>query len=493
MKRIALMGLAVSFLIWQLSAGAAISENLGDRILPSFHEKDQINNPKLSPAFNRLVQEMRTDGVRGAQDYGESRALDMNDGLVWAIIEVDADPSVNLSEELQIQIRERIEALGGVWELVYRNRIQVWLPLEALEDVASWSNISLIREPIKPIPPADPRKLMPQGSSSDEGELRTTEAVEVVSQGVSVIGADAWHSSGFNGSGVKLAVIDGGFEGYTSLQGTELPSSVTTKIYGTSGDFTATEHGTACAEIIHDVAPGAALYLTQPRNDVELGNALDWCKAQGVKIISHSCNNFFGPRDGTGPINNLVNDVIYEGIIWVNSAGNYAQSHWSGNFSDIDEDGFHEFTSLNDVNAITDSNRGDPLSIFLTWNDTWGSSSNDYDLYLACLSPFSIVDMSTARQNGNDDPFEVTLGNPTAGFYFGFGIKKYAGAIKKLHVFVPDYTLQYQTAASSLGIPADNEKAITVGAVAWSSTSVIEDFSSRGPTTVTDRCYGANR
>jgi len=169
MKRIAFIVLAVSFLIWQLSAGVAISESLGDQILPSFHEKNQINNPKLSPAFNRLIKKIKTDGVRGAQAYGESRALDMDDGLVWAIIEVDADPSVNLSEELQVQIKERIEALGGVWELVYRNRIQVWLPLEALEDVASWTNINLIREPIKPIPPADPRKLMPQDSNSEEG------------------------------------------------------------------------------------------------------------------------------------------------------------------------------------------------------------------------------------------------------------------------------------------------------------------------------------
>ncbi len=56
MKRIALILVAVSFLICQLSAGVAISENLGDQILPSFHEKDQINNPKLSPAFNQLVQ-----------------------------------------------------------------------------------------------------------------------------------------------------------------------------------------------------------------------------------------------------------------------------------------------------------------------------------------------------------------------------------------------------------------------------------------------------
>lgn len=103
-------------------------------------------------------------------------------------------------------------------------------------------------------------------------------------------------------------------------------------------------------------------------------------------------------------------------------------------------------------------------------------------MYLASLSPLSVVAKSEWRQNGNDDPFEVISGYPTPGVYYGFGIGKYSGAIKKLHVFVPNYILQFQTAASSLGIPADNEKAISVGAVAWSSPSVIEDFSSRGPT-----------
>ena len=483
MKRTALILAAASFLIWQLSSGAAVSENLGDRILPSFHEKDQINNPKLSPAFNRLLQEMNTYGVRGAQDYGESRSLDMDNGLVWAIIEVDADPSVNLSEELQIQIRERIETLGGVWELVYRNRIQAWLPIEALEDIASWPNINLIREPFKPMPPSDPRKLMPQDAGSEGGQLRTTEAVEVVSQGVSVIDAGTWHASGLNGSGVRLAVIDGGFTGYTSLLGTELPSSVTTKIYGTSGDFAETEHGTACAEIIHDVAPGSALYLTQPRNDVELGNALDWCKVQGVKIISHSMGNFYGPFDGTGQINEIVNDAVDNGIIWVNSAGNYAQSHWSGNFSDTSGDIYHNFATDDEVNFFASSTVEKPVSIIMTWNDPWGYSSNDYDLLVVRQSPFSLIGQSITRQNGNDNPIEYYNFTPSVGVIYGFGIGKYSGAIKKLHVFVvPDSILQYQTASTSLSIPADNEMAITVGAVAWNTTSTIEPYSSQGPT-----------
>ena len=42
----------------------------------------------------------------------------------------------------------------------------------------------------------------------------------------SVVGADAWHAAGHTGRGIKVAILDGGFEGYESLLGTELPATV---------------------------------------------------------------------------------------------------------------------------------------------------------------------------------------------------------------------------------------------------------------------------
>ncbi|MDP2623806.1 MAG: peptidase S53, partial [Actinomycetota bacterium] len=82
----------------------------------------------------------------------------------------------------------------------------------------------------------------------------------VTGEGVAFLGADVWHNdAGITGAGVKVAVIDGGFNGYASLLGDDLPGAVTTHNYCTS--FTGTGHGTAVAEIVHEVAPGAELYL----------------------------------------------------------------------------------------------------------------------------------------------------------------------------------------------------------------------------------------
>ena len=76
----------------------------------------------------------------------------------------------------------------------------------------------------------------------------------------------------------------------------------------------------------------------------------------------------------------IVNDAADNGILWVNAAGNDAQSHYYGPWSDSDDDGWHNFSDEDEVIAF-EAERGDEISIFLTWND-WPNSRENYDLYL---------------------------------------------------------------------------------------------------------------
>ena len=39
-------------------------------------------------------------------------------------------------------------------------------------------------------------------------------------------GATAWQTAGFTGKGVKVGILDGGFDGFAARQGSELPASV---------------------------------------------------------------------------------------------------------------------------------------------------------------------------------------------------------------------------------------------------------------------------
>ncbi len=101
--------------------------------------------------------------------------------------------------------------------------------------------------------------------------------------------AAAWHAKGFTGKGVKVAIIDGGFAGLAQRQADgDLPADAVTQDY-CGGEFSAGEdHGTAVAEIVHEMAPEAQLYLVCVATDVDFAAAVAYAKSQGVQVINHS-------------------------------------------------------------------------------------------------------------------------------------------------------------------------------------------------------------
>ncbi|MDE2704113.1 MAG: S8 family serine peptidase [Gemmatimonadota bacterium] len=156
----------------------------------------------------------------------------------------------------------------------------------------------------------------------------------LLSEGVFSIGVPDNFLAGVRGQGVKVAVIDGGFTGADELSelGENMPgfwwydedhNNMSEGIY--AGEDV---HGTACAEIIYDVAPEAELYLYKVGDEVDLENAKDRAIRDGIDIINHSMGWFgFGIGDGRGLACDIVNEAADNGILWVNSAGNNAKSH----------------------------------------------------------------------------------------------------------------------------------------------------------------------
>ena len=110
---------------------------------------------------------------------------------------------------------------------------------------------------------------------------------------------------------MRVGIIDGGFLGYLGLLGSSLPDTVTAKNF-VDGETDAqiddgSEHGTACAEIIHNVAPGAQLLLAKTSTVLEVEKAVEWLTAQHVDIISTSIGWIgISPGDGTGRLPDLI-------------------------------------------------------------------------------------------------------------------------------------------------------------------------------------------
>ncbi len=331
--------------------------------------------------------------------------------------------------------------------------VKATVSLSQLSDLASVvSGVAFIRPPYIPFP------------------LATS------SQGVTAIGADAFHSSGLDGSGVKIAIIDLGFAGLSQAQANgDLPYSVQQNDLTGTGLTSGITHGTAVAEIVHDVAPAAELHLVKIADEVDLDAAVTYCLSHGIDVINHSLGwyntNFY---DGTGTIADIARRAISGGILWVNAAGNEAESHWEGIFSDGNSD------SWLDQSVTLYATSGSQIVLFLTWND-WPQASSDYDLYL--YDPTSnLVASSTKYQTGTEEPTEsIQVSAPTTGIYT---VRVQGTGYKSLELFSLYHSVTPAIASSSILAPANVAEVVAVGAIdhAHYTTGPQESYSSQGPT-----------
>ena len=361
--------------------------------------------------------------------------------------------NLNSNNELYIQ---SLENNGANIEAVYENLVQATVPVSELTAISQQPFVKYIRSPYK--------------LSIDE-----------VSEGVDVINASLFHDEGFKGQGVKIAILDGGFAGYQSRLGTELPNTVMIKSFCEGGiDSGGISHGTAVAEVVHDTAPDASLYLINFDTEINFSQAVNYAISQDVDIISMSVGWPIGPFNGTGLINEIVETATSSGIIWVNSAGNYAQKHWEGTFNDTNSNEIHNFFNDDETMSIVIPSGGSgDIEICLSWDD-WPESDQDYDLHLYSNTG-KLLTSSVNVQNGIQEPFEKIIGIYSPGTY-NLVIEKY-NATRDVHfeLYSNYQDLEYKVTSSSLGIPADAQEVIAVGATYWSN-DVLESFSSQGPT-----------
>ena len=152
----------------------------------------------------------------------------------------------------------------------------------------------------------------------------------VSTEGWPLINASAWRLANLTASGVKVGIIDAGFQGYTSLLNVHLPATVDTSCTQVS-PLNGVTHGTAVSEIVHDIAPSAQLYFAAISTAVQMGAAEQCLVRAGVTVINMSLAfGYDGPGNGTGMTESVIDDAVAHNVFWANSAGNYAMAHWSG-------------------------------------------------------------------------------------------------------------------------------------------------------------------
>jgi Tol biopolymer transport system component len=300
--------------------------------------------------------------------------------------------------------------------------------------------------------------------------------------------ADVWHGAGSDGAGVKIAVVDLGFAGYQdAVASADLPAGVTT-VDLCGGDFTsASDHGTAAAEIVHEMAPAAALTLICVDSEVTLAEATQYAIDHGIVIINHSVGWYGTARgDGTGGPGSpdaSAAEARAHGVLWVNAAGNDAQDHWSGTFTDSNGNDVEDFAPGDEGNTVVIGS-GEQACASLRW-DAWPVTSQDYDLALVRSRDLSAVASSTDDQSsGPSQPTEeLCYTNPGPIDLFALVIVRHSATeTPRFDLFyLGDAPLEYSTRAGSVVDPAASPSVLAAGAVCWKDNS-LEPYSAQGPT-----------
>jgi hypothetical protein len=402
---------------------------------------------------SRLVTTVRLGDATTAPDNAVRSAhalgLSTTHGRVRVVVEA----------RRAFEARAAVLAAGGTVESSFDTLIQALVPPSSLTALSRNAAIRFVR------PPA------------------AFQAQAVGGEEVAASHADLWQQGHLTGQGVKVGIIDLGFAGYTDRQAQgDLPANLVTADFCGGQLATAENHGAAVAEIVHEMAPDAQLYLICVNTEVTLAQAEAYAKSQGIQIVNHSVGWFASGRgDGSGVVGSAVADARANGILWVNSAGNYAQTHWSGTFTDTDGDPYHNFTPTDEGNSFNLS-AGGTVCGFLKW-DEWPAAVSDFDLVLAVSGTNQVVAVSENDQTGTQPPIEglcAQNGSVAGTFYWAiYGYHRVSNP--RLDFFMNGGSLEYQTAAGSVTDPATSSSALAVGALCW-STEALEPYSSQGPT-----------
>ncbi len=357
-----------------------------------------------------------------------------------------------LVNEVNDDVRAQLASAGATIEIedAGARRIQARVPVSRLEALSQLPAVNAVR------PPTYARHR--SGAVQTEGDsiLRADRArqqlgldgtgvrVGVLSDGVKGVFAtgctatcgaaaggpistgDLPDAAGVRNAAGVLTSSSGGitgrsFQSDSDLEG--LPS-------GTCAFAGAGAEGTALLEIVHDLAPGAKLSFANADTDMAFNNAVNYL-ASGNDVVVDDLGFFGLPYDGSSTVsrntatalNNDQNPIRG----YFTSVGNSADEHYLGTYTDSGVDGqtisgittaghLHLFQRSNDTtdilglgaqpyNVISLPTNGE-VAIFLTWDDAFGGSSNDYNLYLVRQSNGSVVARSTDTQSGTQDPVE---------------------------------------------------------------------------------------
>jgi hypothetical protein len=357
----------------------------------------------------------------------------------------------------------------------------------------------------------------------------------VVSEGDSQLGAASARSTySVDGSGVTVGILSDSFDALgsasTGASAGELPGTgntclgQTTPVSVLEDDTSGIDEGRAMLEVVHDLAPGAALdFATAYGGLYGMADNIRALRDAGAKVIADDVTYFAEPMFQKGPIDAAIDDVTTSGVSYFSSAGNSNQVVGGHNVGSYEAPAYRPTSCPAELDALTgpypypDCHDFDPgagvdgganytladggyLAIDLQWAEPWAGVGTDLDMILIDADTGDLLDYSlysNSGASGTQVPFE----------YMGY-YENATGASENVEVVIARYSGTAQPRLKYVIVQSDGvtsvehnsssggdvvgptifghnggENTISIAAVPYNDSTTSESYTSHGPVT----------
>ncbi|MEX2113552.1 MAG: Calx-beta domain-containing protein, partial [Pirellulales bacterium] len=300
----------------------------------------------------------------------------------------------------------QLASLGMLHVAVAGNLYAGELSIEALDEFAGLPSLSFARPSYKPIT-----------------------AVGIVdSQGDPALRADVARSIyGLDGSGTTVGILSDSFDAFRLFTGIDtvaqdiasgdLPADTTIL---QDARFGGTDEGRGMAQLVHDVAPGAAIqFATADGGEANFANNIRRLADAGSSVIVDDIIYLAEPFFQDGVVAQAVDDVVERGIPYFSAAGNNGDESYqaafgnSGQFGGLFNSPLHDFDPGPGVSTQQQITVpvGGSATFVLQWDQPFASlggfgSTSDIDISLWGANGTTLL-AGSAFGNVGSDPLEI--------------------------------------------------------------------------------------
>ncbi|MEJ2610533.1 MAG: S8 family serine peptidase [Candidatus Thiodiazotropha sp.] len=340
---------------------------------------------------------------------------------------------------------------------------------------------------------------------------RTMTYNSVISQGVQAMTVDAVQAElGLNGNGIRVGVMSDSYNCYaksddmeklirsaeTDIAGGELPQGVIVLEEAHDCDNKSDE-GRALMQIIHDIAPEAELLFFSGANGMaNTINGLRRFYDEQVNLIVDDTALRLETYYQDGPINQLIEQLSQNGVIYVTAAGNNARNAYQSIYRnvydphlDIHAHDFDPGESVDVFQAFTLA-PGNVMQLELQWTDPAYSvsgppgSATDLDIFIVNDEGTEILETATQINTGRDPSEFIQFANPESSKQSNFNIliTKASGPPPKEFKYIIQgrfngEIIEYTGNRGTITGRSNSAQAITVGAASYDQTPTFGEMS----------------